>query len=176
MAGKTILEEPIQQSVVMKRLNRSSVNSVRVITLKTDKGIEILDTFLKIGREGSFVDNGGAGGLLVGIDKATGRLSTEARDEFANMFEVHPDSGVTFVDYQLPDWDQLVSIAKNISSQSHHVSYIGWDFAHTDNGWIVVEGNGGSQLIGPQIVFQEGMKKRFLQLAERVESIVPIAL
>lgn len=176
LAGRTILEEPIRQSAAMEQFNKSSVNTVRVITVKTDKGIEVVDTFLKVGREGSFVDNGGAGGLLVGIDKNIGKLSTVARDEFANVFEAHPDSDVAFIGHQLPDWDELIAMAKDISSQVPRVSYIGWDFAHTDNGWIVVEGNGGSQLIGPQIVFQEGMKKRFLEIAKRAKSIIPVEL
>lgn len=175
-AGKTILEEPIEQSSAMAQLNESSVNTVRLITVKTKEGIEVVDSFMKVGRKGSFVDNGGAGGLLVGIDRTTGSLSTVARDEFANAFEVHPDNGFSFVGYQLPDWEQLFKLANVVSSKMQHISYIGWDFAHTEHGWIVVEGNGGSQLIGPQIVFQEGMKKRFLAIAKRAKSVVPLEL
>ena len=174
--GKTILEEPIEQSPAMAQLNESSVNTVRLITVKTKEGIEVVDSFMKVGRAGSFVDNGGAGGLLIGVDKTTGSLSTVARDEFSNAFEVHPDNGFSFVGYQLPDWEQLLKLVNSVSSKMQHVSYIGWDFAHTEHGWIVVEGNGGSQLIGPQIVFQEGMKKRFLAIVQRAESVVPLEL
>ena len=80
--GRTILEEPIVQSDLMSKLNETSVNTVRCITLKTNEGAEVLYTFLKVGRKGSFVDNGGAGGLLVGIDKETGMLMIETTLEF----------------------------------------------------------------------------------------------
>ena len=40
------------------------------------------------------------------------------------------------------------------------VRYIGWDLAYTkDNKWVVIEGNGMSQFIGPQTIWQRGIKK-----------------
>lgn len=174
--GRTILEEPIIQSDSMSKLNETSVNTVRCITLKTNEDVEVLYTFLKVGRKGSFVDNGGAGGLLVGIDKETGMLITDARDEFANAYPSHPDHGYDFKGLKLPEWDGLIELTKSISAGISGVSYIGWDFAHTEHGWIVVEGNGGSQLIGPQIVFQEGIKQHFLDVAESAEAVIPLVL
>lgn len=174
--GRTILEEPIVQSDLMSKLNETSVNTVRCITLKTNEGVEVLYTFLKVGRKGSFVDNGGAGGLLVGIDKETGMLITDARDEFANAYPSHPDHGYDFKGLKLPEWDGLIELTKSISAGISGISYIGWDFAHTEHGWIVVEGNGGSQLIGPQIVFQEGIKQHFLDIAESAEAVIPLVL
>ena len=44
------------------------------------------------------------------------------------------------------------------------VEYIGWDLAHTDNGWVVIEGNGGGQFIGPQIVWKRGFKNEIEKL------------
>lgn len=174
--GRTILEEPIVQSDLMSKLNETSVNTVRCITLKTNEGVEVLYTFLKVGRKGSFVDNGGAGGLLVGIDKETGMLITDARDEFANAYPSHPDHGYDFKGLKLPEWDGLMELTKSISAGISGISYIGWDFAHTEHGWVVVEGNGGSQLIGPQIVFQEGIKQHFLDIAESAEAVIPLVL
>lgn len=174
--GRTILEEPIVQSDLMSKLNETSVNTIRCITLKANEGAEVLYTFLKVGRKGSFVDNGGAGGLLVGIDKETGMLITDARDEFANAYPSHPDHGYDFKGLKLPEWDSLIELTKSISADISGISYIGWDFAHTEHGWIVVEGNGGSQLIGPQIVFQEGIKQHFLDIAESAEAVIPLVL
>lgn len=171
-----ILEELIVQSSVMSTINPTSVNTVRVIVLSTEQGIEILDCFLKAGRNGSFVDNGGAGGILAGIDKRTGVLDTDGRDEFANVFVTHPDSGLQFKGLRLPDWDSLIAQAKEISSFEESIPFIGWDFAHTETGWIVVEGNASGQLIGPQLVTQSGSRKRMLEALNRVKQIVPIDL
>lgn len=174
--GESILEERIIQSADMAALNPTSVNTVRVITFATSDGVVVTDCFLKVGRGGSFVDNGGAGGLLIGIDLETGLLSTDGRDEFANSYANHPDTGICFIGTQLPEWNDLINRAKLLSAQEEAIRYIGWDFAHTEAGWVVVEGNASGQLIGPQIVTQGGSRNRILKTLSRVEQIVPVTL
>lgn len=156
--GTHILEECVRQSSATADLNSSSVNTIRSITFNTKHGIEMPYFFMKISRTGSFVDNGGAGGILVGIDAETGRLCTDGFEEMNHCYERHPDSGVVFKGYRLPDWDQLKALSKKLSYMMPTVKYIGWDFAHTDHGWIVIEGNGRSQMIGPQTVFKCGIR------------------
>lgn len=174
--GDAIVEELIEQSKSLSKINPTSVNTVRVITLAVGCSIEVVDCFLKVGRNGSFVDNGGAGGLLIGIDKESGMLVTDGRDEFSNVFERHPDTGLCFKGYQLPEWENLLTLAKKISAKEESIPYIGWDFAHTERGWVVVEGNASGQLIGPQIVTQTGSRKRILELLQDVNQIIPIDL
>lgn len=168
-AGKHILEEPISQCSTMAMLNASSVNTVRCITFNTKRGIVIPYCFLKVGREGSFVDNGGAGGILVGINRQTGVLETKGFDEFGRSYEEHPDSHVEFEGFALPEWDKAIVLATEASKRMPNVKYLGWDLAHTDYGWIVVEGNGGGQMIGPQIVWQRGVKDEVERIMEDME-------
>ncbi len=157
--GKTILEEIVVQSEVTSVFNPSSVNTVRLISFNTRHGIAIPYTFMKIGRTGSFVDNGGAGGILVGIDEKTGVLNTRGIDELHREYEVHPDSGTLFIGHQLPQWEKLLGICRELSSKIPSVGYIGWDFAYTvRDEWVVIEGNGLSQFIGPQSIWQRGIK------------------
>lgn len=166
--GEFILEERVVQSRVMSKLNPSSVNTVRCITFNTPDGIKIGPCFLKVGQGNSFIDNGGAGGILVGIDNKTGVLSTDGYDEFLNRYKVHPDTETTFQGYQLPEWDSLISLAKEISQRTPSVRYIGWDFSHTEKGWLIIEGNASGQMIGPQIVWKKGMKEEICKLLEGV--------
>ena len=164
--GPHILEECIVQSECFRALNASSVNTVRGITFHTQHGIEAPYFFMKIGRSGSFVDNGGAGGILVGIDGQTGCLCTDGFDELNFRYEQHPDSKITFKGYQLPDIEGLKALCVRLSEQLPQVRYIGWDFAHTADGWVVVEGNGSSQIIGPQTTFKTGFRndiERYMQ-------------
>ena len=167
--GKHILEEKVEQSAVMAALNQSSVNTVRFITYSTRNGIVIPYSFMKIGRSGSFVDNGGAGGILVGIDQSTGRLNTEGFDEFVNRYPEHPDSKIPFMGYQLPEFDKAIALAEKLSGMTPSVKFIGWDFAHTDNGWVVIEGNGMSQLIGPQIIWENGVKREVEKIKQTMD-------
>ena len=157
--GKYIVEEKVEQSKCMSQLNPSSVNTIRCMTFRTKAGIEIGPCFLKVGQGNSFVDNGGKGGILIGIDNTNGILDTVGYDEFLMEYTDHPDTRTEFVGYQLPEWFQMRTLAKEMSAQMPGVRYIGWDLAHTENGWVVIEGNGGGQFIGPQIVWKRGFKR-----------------
>jgi len=157
--GLHIIEECVVQSEATAAFNASSVNTIRCITMNTQDGIVIPFTFMKIGRAGSFVDNGGAGGILVGIDPKTGVLDTHGYDELNICYPSHPDSDIEFIGYPLPQWEQMLSICREMSAKEPSMKCIGWDMAHTDNGWVVIEGNGKSQMIGPQIVYRRGTKK-----------------
>ncbi|MBQ6076230.1 MAG: hypothetical protein IJK86_08810 [Lachnospiraceae bacterium] len=157
--GPHLLEERVIQTAEMASLNASSVNTVRCITFNTRHGLEDPYYFIKIGRAGSFVDNGGAGGILVGIDRETGCFMTDGFDEMENRYESHPDSGVRFKGFQLPEWEQMKRICLEMSAQMPGVKFIGWDMAHTEKGWVLIEGNGMGMLIGPQAVFKRGIKK-----------------
>lgn len=165
------LEEKISQSKTMSALNESSVNTIRCNAFVTRHGVVVPFTFLKAGRRGAFVDNGGKGGILVGIDEKTGILNTDGRDEFGNEFAIHPDSGIKFKGYQMPDWEGCLNLCKEITPMVKGVKAIGWDLAHTDGGWVIVEGNLFSQFIGPQITRKRGMKKEWLAVMEDMELI-----
>lgn len=157
--GKHIIEERVIQSGTMAKLNESSVNTIRCITLNTRHGVVPAYCFMKVGRAGAFVDNGGAGGILVGIDKETGVLDTDGFDEYFNRYSSHPDSGITFKGYALPEWSSLIALCKKLAMELPELGYIGWDLAHTESGWCVIEVNGLSQVIGPQTVYQKGLRE-----------------
>ena len=170
--GKHILEEKVIQSHFTSDLHESSVNTIRCITFNTKEGITDKYYFMKVGQGGSFIDNGGAGGILVGIDRETGRLNTDGFDEYNRRYVTHPDTGITFKGFQLPEWNELRSLCKELSAKLPTVKFIGWDLAHTDDGWIVIEGNGMSQLIGPQTVFKRGCKAEVEALLEKMDLIL----
>ena len=46
--------------------------------------------------------------------------------------------------------------------------YVGWDFAHTDNGWVIVEGNPRGQIIMMQLFFERGFKQELLTYADNL--------
>lgn len=155
---KVMLEEVVHQSGKLAALNQSSVNTVRCFTLKLKKGIIVPWAFMKVGRNGSFVDNGGAGGLLVGIDSETGVFNTDGVDEYGYRYEKHPDTGITFQGFSLPEWDHMIALCKEMAAMEPNVPWIGWDMAHTEDGWVVIEGNPLSEAIGPQSTMQKGIK------------------
>lgn len=159
-----LLEACIPQSTVMSSLHPSSVNTIRFVTLVTDKGILVDHCFLKVGRNNAFLDNGAAGGLLVGINQSNGMLCTNGYSEFLEVYEKHPNSDVIFKGFQLPQWNEALLLAEKLASKYPSIRFVGWDLAHTEQGWVLVEGNGRSQVIGPQIIYGKGLKQHFEEL------------
>ena len=141
--GDVLLEERIAQSKALCAINASTVNTVRVQTMRTRDG----------------------------IDMKTGIMNTDAVDEFGHQYKTHPDSGLVIKGFAYPDWEALISMCREMSASLPDAKWIGWDAAHTENGWVVVEGNGVTETIGPQSVYQTGVRRKLDELAKRTESL-----
>lgn len=160
-----VLEELIIQDFKMKTLHPASVNTIRMIPYIKENGeVVIHNPFIKIGQNNSFVDNGGAGGMLALIDPKTGVIITDGYDELLNRYKVHPNTEIKIKGFQIPKWDEAVKLASELAPLTPDLKYIGWDLALTKNGWIVVEGNGATQFIGQQLPDNKGKKKEFEKL------------
>ena len=168
--GSFLLEERVEQGEQAAVLNPSSVNTIRCITFNTNHGVKVAYTFMKVGRAGSFVDNGGAGGILVGVDKHTGILDTDGIDENNTIYPKHPDTGIVFKGYKLPQWESMIDMCIEMSSKMPSVKYIGWDVAYSKNGWVLIEGNMG-QFIGPQTVYKKGIKKEVREYMKDMDKL-----
>lgn len=160
--GAWIVEELIHQSSQMASWNPTCVNTIRVSSFLGDKGFHVLCPFIRTGRRGSVVDNGGQGGLYAAIDEQTGLIITNGKDELCNVYVEHPDSHIVYKGWQVPQWEDLLSLTKEIHSLFPKHKYIGWDFAHTDNGWVLIEGNWG-EFIAQQSTMERGYKQEFLE-------------
>lgn len=157
-----ILEELIRTCDKLSELNPDSVNTVRIIVF-ADGELKVQDAFMKVGRKGSIVDNGGAGGIFVHVNLETGVFDSFGIDEKCFRYEMHPDHGYRFRGIALPEWDTAIEKAKAASAGVPEARYIGWDLTYTESGeWIIVEGNSRTQFFGQQMTIDKGIKKEFL--------------
>ena len=138
-----VVEQRITQSAEMAQWNASCVNTVRLPSFITKDGFKVLNPYFRMGRAGSVVDNTGHGGVFAAIDPQTGVLITDGVDEVGHTYPVHPDSGLTFKGWQIPRWQELLQLAEKAHRSIPAHKYIGWDFALTDDGWVLIEGNWG---------------------------------
>lgn len=143
----------------MAEFHPQSVNTVRIPTFKTKDGIKIMYPFMRTGCGDSFVDNAGSGGVLAVIDPTTGK-TIAACDENGNDYEVHPDSGKQIVGFTIPQWEEAVSMAKELAMVLPDVKYTGWDLALTNKGWVMVEGNNRGQFLW-QYALHRGCRSEF---------------
>lgn len=164
---KFILEERIVQSKEMAKLHPSSVNTIRIVPfMKNDGTVIIHCPFLKIGQQGAFVDNGGAGGILAAIDANSGKVISDGIDEKMNVYKKHPNTKEKIKGFQIPDWDGVIKLATKLVKEIPEARYVGWDFAHTPKGWIVVEGNGKTMFVGQQMPLDVGIKQELEELID----------
>ena len=163
-----LCEEKIRQSKTLEVLHPQSVNMVRMTTISTKKGICLFHPLLRVGVGSSIIDNAAAGGVFALVDEKTGIIKTEAKDEKGNTYCVHPDTGVAFPGFQLPDWGEAVSLVYECAKRAKGYHYVAWDLAHTDHGWIIVEGNAKGQVVMMQTFYNEGFKH---ELEEAIREI-----
>lgn len=158
-SGTCVIEEVIDQDPRVARLHPESVNTIRYATYYDGSRSSTLACFIKIGRGDSVVDNGGAGGFLAAIDEESGIIATPGRTEHGEVIEVHPDTGVPIVGFQIPAWDDLKMLVAELPKVLPAQKYVGWDLALSEkNGWVLVEGNSGGQFVGPQIAKRTGIR------------------
>lgn len=158
-----ILEDLIRQSGDMAVWNRSSVNTIRINSFLTNGKFSVLCPFIRTGRKGSIVDNGGQGGIFASVDKETGRICTEGMDEKGNSYKAHPDPGIEYLGWQVPRWDELIKLSELVHRNMPRHVYVSWDFALSDNGWVLIEGNWG-EFVAQQMTNRRGYKKDFKRL------------
>lgn len=158
-----IVEELIVQNKKMSDWNSSSVNTIRLPTFLNSQGFHVLKPFIRVGRKGFIVDNASKGGLVSVIDEKSGLLLTDGNDRKTGIsYQNHPDSKINFKNWQVPKWSDLLALAEKIHRTLPYYPYIAWDFALTDKGWVLIEGNWGR--FTSEFVDKEGIKEKFNSL------------
>ena len=166
--GPFVAEEVIETHDALKKLNPDSVNTVRVETFFDGRHAYISNAFFRVGKAGFFVDNGSAGGIIVPIDLETGRLTEIGRDKMNITYRIHPDTGITFDGYQIPNWNQLLKLAKKLAAMHPAVKYVGWDLTLNQRGkWVVVEGNARPGGFGIQRSSGKGTRADFFRIIQK---------
>ena len=171
--GKYLLEEKLIQSEQLNVFG-TAINNIRVSTFNTRHGIKAVCGFFTMSRKGTFVVNATIGCVFAAIDCATGEICSDGCNEYGDRFEIHPDYGVKIKGFRLPEWDQAVTLCREIASQMPNVKYISFDLAHTTQGWDVIEMNPSGQFLH-QAGTLEGFKGELKELIKDMDQLVPYA-
>ena len=161
-----IVEELVEQDPRIAEWNSSSLNTIRVPSMRTKNGIVVFYPSIRIGRAGSIVDNAGAGGTFAAIDPKTGLIISDGFDKRGHNFTEHPDSHKPYKGEQIPEWNALLDVERRLhESMPKEHKYIAFDFALSTKGWVVIEANWG-ELSMPQVEFGRGLYQEFKNLLE----------
>ncbi len=136
-----IVQRPIVQHEVMAGLNASSVNSLRVVTIRAGTEVSVISSFAKIGTRGVRVDNVSAGSIAVGIE-ADGRLRPCGYDFAFGRSTSHPDHGYAYGDVVIPSYASVLQTCVGLHSRVPDLDLLSWDVAVGRGGTpIVIEVN-----------------------------------
>lgn len=135
-----ILEELIVQDDRLAALHKESANTLRVATLRYDDRVDVLFSYLRMGKGASVIDNASAGGVFGVVNVKTGKIYA-ACDRFGGSFERHPDSGIDLIGFEIPRWNEVIALVTKAAQVLPKVRYVGWDVAVTKTGCVLIEGN-----------------------------------
>lgn len=138
-----IVEEYHNQTGWLHDVNPSSLNTIRVATISINGKTDVIFAYLRVGIEGSHVDNLHSGGIRFPIDHHTGRILKGMNYQICDV-EAHPDSGISLYGETIPKWDEIVEFCRNahdLAPESLHL--VGWDICLDEDDMILIEGNSG---------------------------------
>ena len=137
-----VVQEAIEQSDEMSKLNPTSTNTVRVLSFLDSEGdVKVYSSIVRMGINGAIVDNASSGGITCGIE-SDGRLKSVAYASNGTSFEIHPSSGLKFSEVVIPNYSKLISLAIELHKSFPHFRLLSWDFAiDKNNEPLVIEVN-----------------------------------
>lgn len=136
-----VLEQVLTQHPEMARLHPQSVNTLRIVTDLVDDTVHVAYVVLKVGTGDGFCDNSGQGGVICRVDPESGTVVSVATDDYFQIFEKHPDTGIEFRGFRIPLFDEAVALAKQAARVVPEIAHVGWDVAITPDGPVLIEGN-----------------------------------
>jgi len=136
-----IVQAIISQHESISRLHDKSVNTIRIMSLVLDGQVHLLSGVLRMGRDGSRVDNASSGGIVCGLND-DGTLKEFAYDVCGNCWTQHPQ-GAVFKGAKIAGYSQCRELVMQLAGRLCPTSrLVSWDFAVGEDGEpILIEVN-----------------------------------
>lgn len=164
-----ILEEAIIQDKSLAEFNPSSVNTIRVVTIRDKDVVHIMDAVLRMGNGEKSTDNFHQHGLAMKMNIDNGEVVSLAIDKSNNKYEYHPVTNKKLLGYKVPYWDKVKDTVIKASKVSKDVRYVGWDIAILESGEVsIIEGNCSSDPDITQMPKQVGRWEDYKEVIEKL--------
>lgn len=136
LGGDYIVQEAMKQSAFMAQFNPTSVNTLRLFTYRSvkDNQVHVLNAIMRIGRNGSLVDNAHQGGATIGINIETGELNHFMVDQDAKYFTTFNDIDFEKESFVIPEWKRIKDFAKQIGEANIYHRCLNMDIMIDENG------------------------------------------
>ena len=161
---RIIIQECVKQHPKINDFNETSLNTIRIISVRYKNKADVLAAMLRIGKKNMRVDNAHKGGFCVGIDISNGQLNKYGCGYNRLCTE---KNNIKFENFQIPFWEEAMNLVKELHNKVFFgASSLGFDVAITENGPVAIEVNTGWGCKGLQAC-NGGLKKRFIYLKNK---------
>jgi hypothetical protein len=128
-----VIQQGVRQHPSLAQFHPGSLNTLRVITLRLDEHVRPIAATLRMGN-GSHVDNGHAGGLLCGVDIASGALTSFACDVLFRRHDRHPLTGEIFNGRSVVSFGDVKHLAQSVHRRLPYFDVLSCDIAVLEDG------------------------------------------
>jgi hypothetical protein len=158
-----IAEEVLKNHPKLEKLNSTSLNTIRIVTIRTKNSIEFIFAGLRIGVPGQVIDNISKGGGVAAIDIDKGVVISDPNTKKTISGENVYNNVFSIKGFILPMWEETLNLVRTAALVLPEMRYIAWDVAITDKGPALIEGNhsSGNTVIQAHLgVNEEGLKPK----------------
>ncbi|MEZ4389363.1 MAG: sugar-transfer associated ATP-grasp domain-containing protein [Candidatus Krumholzibacteriia bacterium] len=142
-AGRWLVQAGVVQVAETARYYPGSVNTFRINTTVEAGQAKLRCAVIRIGGGGRELDNAALGGIMLGVDSASGLTTAQAGNELMQSFAQHPDSGHRFAADALAVWPEVRAFALRAAAALPEYTNVAWDIAATAAGPLALEANLG---------------------------------
>jgi hypothetical protein len=140
-----IVQDIVSQHEVLASIHPKSLNTIRVISFLFQGKIHISSAILRMGVDGSRLDNVSAGGIACPINP-DGRLAPKGINKNSEWIDRHPN-GTVFSDVTIPSYEKVIEAIQKAHKNIPHFRILGWDFSIDEAGDpVLIEYNGAPGL------------------------------
>lgn len=123
-----VVQKVMRQSAFMAQFCKTSVNTIRILVYRSIKNntSNVINAILRIGKDGTFIDNAHSGGMFIGVNR-NGVLGKYCCNQFGERGTIF--NGVDFSkgDYQIPNYNIVKQFAEKVADSIHHQRLVALD-------------------------------------------------
>lgn len=129
-----VVQKAMAQSTFMSQFCKTSVNTIRIAVYRSVKTNipTVINAIIRIGKDGSLVDNAHAGGMFVGVDK-DGILGKYCCNQYGETVPIFNGIDFSSTTYQIPNYERVKEFAEKVASALPHQRLLALDVMLDEN-------------------------------------------
>jgi hypothetical protein len=150
--SRPMLVQPrVQNCAELSEVNNGALSTLRIVTCLDERDRpEVVAAVMRMAiGDNDCVDNFHSGGIAAAVDLESGELgpaSNLGMDARLGWVEEHPNTSARIRGRPVPQWNEACRLAERAHLAFDDRTIVGWDIAPTEDGPIIVEGNGSPDL------------------------------